>query len=104
MKKVFAAVFFMAASFVIHAQSMESISQIVESPAINYGQAAYLALTYSGGIDEGATESEALYEACSDDHCALLSHHCDNLLPRTSPCMTSYHIVTYADKSIYTPG
>ena len=22
---------------------------------------------------------EALYEACSDDHCALLSHHCDNL-------------------------
>ena len=67
MKKVFAAVFFMAASFVIHAQSMESISQIVESPVINYGQAAYLALTYSGGIDEGATESEALYEAVKKD-------------------------------------
>lgn len=67
MKKVFAAVFFMAASFVIHAQSMESISQIVESPAINYGQAAYLALTYSGGIDEGASEAEALDAAVKKD-------------------------------------
>lgn len=63
MKKSLLAVILFAAAFAVHAQSAEKISQIVDSPELNYGQAAYLALAYSGDIEEDTSESEALTTA-----------------------------------------
>ena len=47
MKKCLAALIFAAAALAVHAQSAQRISQIVESPELSYGQAAYIALSYS---------------------------------------------------------
>ena len=60
MKKFFFAIVFAAAAVAVHAQSVEKINEIVESPELNYGQAAYLALTYSGDIEETVQEADAL--------------------------------------------
>lgn len=63
MKKFFFAIVFAAAALAVHAQSVEKINEIVESPEISYGQAAYLALSYSGDIDETAEIADALAAA-----------------------------------------
>ena len=47
MKKCLAALIFAAAALAVHAQSAQRISQIVESPELSYGQAAYIALSYA---------------------------------------------------------
>ena len=67
MKKCLAALLFAAAALAAHAQSAQKISQIVESPELSYGQAAYIALSYSemggGIIEESSSDSDALEAA-----------------------------------------
>ncbi|MBR5964869.1 MAG: hypothetical protein IK015_01955 [Treponema sp.] len=63
MKKFFFAIVFATAALAVHAQSVEKISEIIESPQINYGQAAYLALTYAGEIEETTEDTDALIAA-----------------------------------------
>ncbi len=65
MKKCFAALIFAAAALAVHAQSAQKISQIVESQKLSYGQAAYIALSYSDAetMDESADETEAFEAA-----------------------------------------
>ena len=48
-KKSLLAIVVAMAALAVHAQSAQKISQIVESQQINYGQAAYIALTYDWG-------------------------------------------------------
>ena len=65
MKKCFAALIFAAAALAVHAQSAQKISQIVESPELSYGQAAYIALSYSDAetMDESADDVQAFEAA-----------------------------------------
>ena len=67
MKKCLAALIFAAAALAAHAQSAKKITQIVESPELSYGQAAYIALSYSemggGIIEESSSDSDALEAA-----------------------------------------
>lgn len=53
MKKFFPALALLMAAAAVSAQSAQKISQIVESPELSYGQAAYIAMSYSemgGGV------------------------------------------------------
>lgn len=66
MKKCLAALLFAAAALAAHAQSAQKITQIVESPELSYGQAAYIALSYSemgNIIEESSSDSDALEAA-----------------------------------------
>ncbi len=65
MKKCLAALIFAAAALAVHAQSAQRISQIVESPELSYGQAAYIALSYSDSetMDESADDAQAFEAA-----------------------------------------
>lgn len=65
MKKCLAALIFAAAALAVHAQSAQRISQIVESPELSYGQAAYIALSYSDAetMDESADDAQAFEAA-----------------------------------------
>lgn len=47
MKKFFPALALLMAAAAVSAQSAQKISQIVESPELSYGQAAYIAMSYS---------------------------------------------------------
>ena len=65
MKKFFPALALLMAAAAVSAQSAQKISQIVESPELSYGQAAYIALSYSDAetMDESADETEAFEAA-----------------------------------------
>lgn len=67
MKKFFPALALLMAAAAVSAQSAQKISQIVESPELSYGQAAYMALSYSemggGIIEESSSDSDALEAA-----------------------------------------
>ncbi len=47
MKKFFPALLFALAAATVSAQNAQKITQIVESQELSYGQAAYIALSYS---------------------------------------------------------
>ncbi|MBO7121971.1 MAG: hypothetical protein J6V90_01660 [Treponema sp.] len=63
MKKILSILLLSLAGVAAYAQSAEKISQIVESQELTFGQAAYLALAYSGDIEEDVSEAEALEAA-----------------------------------------
>ncbi len=67
MKKFFPALALLMAAAAVSAQSAQKISQIVESPELSYGQAAYIAMSYSemggGIIEESSSDSDALEAA-----------------------------------------
>ena len=64
-KKSLLAIVVAMAALAVHAQSAQKISQIVESPELSYGQAAYIALSYSDGetMGESASDAEAFEAA-----------------------------------------
>ncbi len=65
MKKFFPALALLMAAAAVSAQSAQKISQIVESPELSYGQAAYIALSYSDAetMDESADDTQAFEAA-----------------------------------------
>ena len=65
MKKSFPALALLMAAAAVSAQSAQKISQIVESPELSYGQAAYIALSYSDAetMDESADDTQAFEAA-----------------------------------------
>lgn len=64
MKKMLAAIVFaMAFSVAASAQSVEKITEIIDSQETTFGQASYLALSYSEKIDEVASYQDALQSA-----------------------------------------
>lgn len=65
MKKFLPALALLIAAAAVSAQSAQKISQIVESPELSYGQAAYIALSYSDAetMDESADDTQAFEAA-----------------------------------------
>lgn len=65
MKKFLPALALLMAAAAVSAQSAQKISQIVESPELSYGQAAYIALSYSDAetMDESADDAQAFEAA-----------------------------------------
>ncbi len=64
MKKMLAAIVFaMAFSVAASAQSVEKITELIDSQETTFGQASYLALSYAEKIDEDASYQDALQAA-----------------------------------------
>lgn len=53
------------AALAVHAQSAQEISQIVDAKELTYGQAAYIAMSFSAQDDaaDEATEQDSLFAA-----------------------------------------
>lgn len=64
MKKMLGALFFaLALACAANAQSVEKITEIIDSDEATFGQASYLALSYAEKIDEDASYQDALQAA-----------------------------------------
>lgn len=60
MKKIAALIAGILVSAALYAQSADRITEIISSKKSNYGQAAYLAATALGAIDDGSSFADAL--------------------------------------------